>query len=383
MNITVIGAGKTGRGFLGRLLNEQGMNILFIDSSLSLVRQLKAVTSYTIEYFGNVREPKVIGGYRILHTQDPATPKTISQSDIVFTAVGAGNLGAVAELLAAALNFREQDLTVRKPFLVITAENAINPADKLQAGIRSTYTGKSPYAITESAIFCSTIEKPNSATDIISEAFDVLPFDSQRIPSEYPLLLSFLKPEQDFPLLLTRKIFTYNCASAAIAYLGAYKGYHLYGDAANDPVIHEVVSRLYRVINQTLCTEYGLTEEDQQSFAETSRKKFQNRLILDSIERNARDASRKLAPDERMIGPLLLMNKQGLLSSALSLVIAAAMVYSIAHEPSIRSLNEHGGGLAILSKISLLEESNPMVPAILQYFELLKNHEPLESIALQ
>ena len=40
MSITVIGAGKTGRGFIGRLLAESGKSILFIDKNEVLVKEL-------------------------------------------------------------------------------------------------------------------------------------------------------------------------------------------------------------------------------------------------------------------------------------------------------------------------------------------------------
>jgi hypothetical protein len=41
MNYTMIGAGKTGRGFLGRLLFEEGILPTYIDASKTLVNELK------------------------------------------------------------------------------------------------------------------------------------------------------------------------------------------------------------------------------------------------------------------------------------------------------------------------------------------------------
>ena len=38
--VVVIGAGKTGRGFLGRLLQEAGKQIIFIDKDPALVDKL-------------------------------------------------------------------------------------------------------------------------------------------------------------------------------------------------------------------------------------------------------------------------------------------------------------------------------------------------------
>ena len=46
MSITVIGAGKTGRGFIGRLLAEDKKEILFVDKNESLVTALSEKGSF-------------------------------------------------------------------------------------------------------------------------------------------------------------------------------------------------------------------------------------------------------------------------------------------------------------------------------------------------
>ena len=41
MKIAVIGAGKTGRGFIGRLLQESGQEFLLVDKNQDLIRELE------------------------------------------------------------------------------------------------------------------------------------------------------------------------------------------------------------------------------------------------------------------------------------------------------------------------------------------------------
>ena len=316
MNYTMIGAGKTGRGFLGRLLFEQGILPTYIDASKALVNELETHKRYTVEFFGQERQALSIPVQQVFHTEDPRAKLAITDSDVILVSVGAGNLEAVGRLIKSA--------SPSKNLLVITAENAIDPAKKLEQilGEQTTLT------VTEAAIFCSTIEKPGSSLDILSEAYDRLPYDVVKA-SSYNNLPKFFIAEGNFPLLLTRKIFTYNAASAAIAYLGAHKGYTWYADAANDPAIVRVLDRLYREVNAVLCTAYGIDPGEQEAFALASKAKFQNRNIRDSIERNARDAARKLAADERLLGPLLLAKKHGLSAASLALVIAAAILYGL------------------------------------------------------
>lgn len=315
MNYTIIGAGKTGRGFLGRLLFEQGILPTYIDASKALVNELKTQKRYTVEFFGQEREALSIPIQQVLHTEDPRTQNAITKSDVILVSVGAGNLEAVGQLI--------QSASLAKPLLIITAENAIDPAKKLEHIL-----GNHALTVTEAAIFCSTIEKPGSPVDILSEAYDKLPYDAVRAKA-YRNLPKFFIAEGNFPLLLTRKIFTYNAASAAIAYLGAHKGYTWYADAANDPAIVRMLDQLYREVNAVLCTAYTIDPKEQEAFALASKAKFQNRNIRDSIERNARDAARKLAADERLLGPLLLAKKHGLPAASLELVIAAAILYGL------------------------------------------------------
>lgn len=381
MNITVVGAGKTGRGFLARLLQECGQTVRFIDSNYSLIKALCSSKRVRIQYFGNVRNPSEIVVDAAYHTSDPAGIQMVASSDLVFVSVGANNLSNVAYYLATALN--QRDCTMKHPLVVITAENAINSAIKLQAEIREVLTTEVPFFVTESAVFCSTIEAKNSVLDIQSEDFSSLPFDASRIPLQFPML-QFLTPEENFPLLLIRKIYTYNCASAAIAYLGYLKGYHLFGDAANDPEIAVILNRIYADVNTVLCKEYAIDPSDQADFALRSKIKFQNREILDSVERNARDASRKLAPDERLIGPLLLTVKQDLLSYSLCLVIAAAIHYAYEHhENPLWQILEKNGVIGVLTEISGIANYPTVVVQVETFYMKIRAHIPLKRIISQ
>ena len=55
--IAVIGAGKTGRGFIGRLLKEADRELLFVDRDPCLVDALNQAGSFCVHFFGNEREP--------------------------------------------------------------------------------------------------------------------------------------------------------------------------------------------------------------------------------------------------------------------------------------------------------------------------------------
>ena len=108
---------------------------------------------------------------------------------------------------------------------------------------------------------------------------------------------------------------------------GAVLGYTDYAEAANDPAVVQIMEEVCRSLNQSLSRRYGITEMEQAEFSARAVRKFQNRSIRDTIERNARDVQRKLGPRERMIAPPLIMKEDGCDTSALEKATAAAVLY--------------------------------------------------------
>jgi mannitol-1-phosphate 5-dehydrogenase len=165
---------------------------------------------------------------------------------------------------------------------------------------------------------------------------------------------------ENFPLLMLRKIYTYNAASAIIAYLGAEKGIEEYAQAANDPEIESEIDAFYCEINKAISMEYGIPLREQIEFAALSKAKFQSYEITDSVSRNAANPERKLGPKERLIAPARLIANHGEDPSPLFRAAAAALRYM-----KVSSKNE---AAEVLKKISLLTEDDPFMAAILKYF---------------
>ena len=100
---------------------------------------------------------------------------------------------------------------------IIVAENGIAPSTPL-VSLR-----ENPLVhLSEGIIFCTTIGTENSL-DIASENLDHFPYDSIALQGSLPFY--GMVKEEHFADLLERKIYTYNCISACIAYLGYEKGY--------------------------------------------------------------------------------------------------------------------------------------------------------------
>lgn len=308
MKIAIIGAGRTGRGFIARLMHNQA-HICFLDKNNTLIEKLHTQGEYNIRYYDSEKIEKV-GGYEAYTTDNDECGSVLKECGCVFVSVGGENTANVGKWL-------EEYISPDIP--VIACENAACPADLFGGGLKGhTHSG---------AVFCTTTEASDDpiGLDIMSEDFPAL-YTDNNVPLHIAKL-NGIKPVGDFATLMLRKIYTYNAASAIIAYLGVSKGFELYSDAANDPEIEKLLDAFYAEINKAICAEYGINREEQQGFALHSKKKFQNRKIIDSISRNAASPLRKLSPTERIIEPARLILRSGGNADVLVKTAAAAISY--------------------------------------------------------
>lgn len=343
--VAVIGAGKTGRGFVGRLLKENGSEILFIDKDASLVKELNEKGSFNVTFFGGCRETLTVDNYKAVTWENA----DFTDVELIFVSVCGPNLTDVGTQLKEKL----QD----KKYYIITCENASHPSMTLGEAI-----GRDNVAISEATVFCTTTS--DGSLEINSENYPYLQCDAQLLKGYIPRVKA-VRPIDNFGNFLTRKLYTYNAASCVIAYLGHQKGYTDYGEAANDPEILELLDRNYAVTNRVLCKEFGYDEKDQEEFAALSKAKFCDRTIVDTIARNAREPQRKLKENERVMGPLLLIQKYGEDTTVLEMTAAAMLLYDNDGEDSWRKMKSENTPEEILEKIAGLDKNNPLFDKII------------------
>ena len=157
--IVVVGAGKTGRGFLARLLQEAAEEVIFIDKNETLVRKLNAAGMFQVRFFGDVREPYRVSGFRA-YTWENAD---LEDAELILVSVGGQNLKEAGESLSKCLKDE-------KHYYIITAENASHPSKTLKEAI-----GKENVSVSESTVFCTTIEE--EGLNIHSENYPFLQCD--------------------------------------------------------------------------------------------------------------------------------------------------------------------------------------------------------------
>ena len=358
--IAVIGAGKTGRGFVGRLLCEANAEIVFIDKDKELVETLNRDGSFQVSFFGGKREDFTVDGFKAYtwETLDSTAYESgmsvFDDAELILVSVCGPNLKDVGKEL-------KKRLKSEKHYYIITCENYSHPSDVLKEAI-----GMSNISVSEATVFCTTID--NGGYNIASENYPYLQCDADLLDGYVPDVKG-IKPITAFGNFLTRKLFTYNAASCITAYLGWLKGYTDYADAANDEEILAMLDRNYEVTNRVLCKEFGYDKEDQDEFAKLSRDKFTDRTIADTVARNAREPQRKLGKEERIIGPLLVINKYGEDAGILERTVAAMLLYDNEGEDAWRQIKSEKSCEQILADICGLETSHPSVARILAYYD--------------
>lgn len=336
----IIGAGGSGRGFIARLLSMDGCHVDFMDCREELISELNARGSYTI-HVGEHRTPYVVSGYRAAHAEDPWALELAAQADYIFVCVGLQNNRALAPFFL--------ELAKTKPQAkIIVCENGLEPRRELRDALAGTPAAG--MQITQGVIFCTSIEEKKGELSILSQQYDSLPYDVGEALFELPF--EHFTPVNDFACLMRQKIFTYNCISACIAYLGYLKGYTDYGEAARDGDVFAMCQKLRESLDQVVALELGIDRAAQTAFSQGAVDKFTSRAISDTILKNARSVTRKISPDERLMGPLALYLRFGLAPNVLCLIIAAALIYLEREESLSWNGQTYGSPAAVFEAVN-------------------------------
>lgn len=364
----IFGAGKIARGFIAHLLALSHEDFIFVEKAQELVDLLNDRKQYTINILGAPEKNMLVSGVKALSYADrDKISSAIAKASLLFTAVGGKNLAEIVPVLVKGLTARFEagnDKTLN----IITCENWKQPADLLRKEIMLNLNAKYQdqfdklVGISEAVVMRSAIEagcEALKADPLVINVQDywTLPVDASGIKGKLPEIEG-IKLIESFEGFLERKFYTYNAANGTVSYLGYLRGHSLISEAAADPEILEILSGVYLETGAALAKKFNLKPEDQLAFGKTSLAKLQDRAIVDTLERNARDPVRKLGPQDRLVGPARLVLENGGVPACLSLAIAAAIHYD---EPSdgialeLKRMREEEGVDSILENICRID----------------------------
>ena len=104
-----------------------------------------------------------------------------------------------------------------------------------------------------------------------------------------------------------------------------------------------------------LCKRHGFAPEAMAAYSASTVNRFRNPYLVDEVKRVAREPMRKLAPSDRLIGPMSLAIEYGLSVDNYAVGVAAALLYDNPEDPQsvqLQALIAEKGVAAALDEIT-------------------------------
>lgn len=319
------GAGNIGRSFIGQLFSRSGYEVVFIDINKELVKELNKKRAYKLVIKRNEFPDEIIliDNVRAIDGYDKeAVIREIVDTDILATAVGKYTLPQIVSVIAQGLQLREEKRG-KSPLDIIIAENFRNVADYLRKELKSLLPLEYPFeelvGLIESSIgkmvpLMKEEDKKKDLLWVFAEPYNTLIVDKKGFKNPLPQIRDLWAVE-NIKAYVDRKLFIHNLGHSAAAYLGYQydsKMTFIY-EALEVPEIYKIVREGMKQSAVALNEAYpkDLALPDLQNHIDDLLFRFQNKSLEDTIFRVGRDLYRKLDKNERLIGPMLLAQRQG------------------------------------------------------------------------
>lgn len=376
----MIGAGNIGRGFIGMLLAQAGMEVLFADVNTAVIDDINRRGEYTVHLLDTEPENTVVKNISAMHSLDPALPERIAEAELVCTSVGLTRLPKVAPVIAQGLALRRKK-GVPGCINVIACENAVNGSSQLKKMVLRELDGEDAAYADEYAGF------PDCAVDrIIPPGRDGLPADvvvekykewdvaRRGFKGEIPVIPG-MQVVDDLPAHLERKLFTLNGPNAVTAWYGWLKGYRTINEALEDSEIYDQAWAMMTECGQMLSRRHGFSEEEMEAYRTALMARFKNPYIIDDVSRVAREPIRKLSPGDRIITPMLYAAECGVRADHYYTGVALGLLYAEPNDAQsvrLQAVVKEAGLEGALKQICGLRPGSVAFEAILAEYGRLK-----------
>jgi mannitol-1-phosphate 5-dehydrogenase len=338
----VVGAGRMTGGFVAPLLRAAGWDVTIACRNPDVRMVIQACGGFHLFVAG---EPeRWVAGVAALALDDPGLLRAAARADLIATAVGPTSLAATGEFLAplvrARLDASPAPLNVitfenhrRAPELLMSAMVEQDATLAAEIGRRLGIGGAAVWRIiSERRIAADGVRF--SANDEDECYVDALALVSGAPPHDGSL--PGIALVRAFDNRMVEKLWLFNAGHCAAAYLGWHAGYETVADAMADPAIRAAVGRVVDETRQALAAHVANrpgSEEIPERPIASILDRYVEPALADPVARVAREPRRKLAPDDRLIGPGVTCLAAGLAPDALAQATAAALAYAEPSDP--------------------------------------------------
>ncbi len=365
------GAGNIGRGFIGKLLADAGITLIFADVNQPLLDAINQRKSYQVHIVGEQMQVDTVNNVSAVHSGSQQAIDLIADVDMVTTAVGPQILEKIAGTIAQGL-VKRHDNGNQQALNIIACENMVRGTSQLKQQVLKHLPESSLAWVSEHVGFVdSAVDRivPPSETGsedplaVTVETFSEWIVDETQFNGQPPAITG-MELTNNLMAFVERKLFTLNTGHAITAYLGQRTGHKTIRDAILDPEIRRVVQGAMEESGAVLINRYGFDADKHQAYIQKILSRFENPYLHDDVERVGRQPLRKLSAGDRLIKPLLGTLEYGLPHDNLVIGIAAAMHYRSEQDPQaneLADLLQKLGPQAALAQISGLDADSKVV----------------------
>jgi len=340
------GAGNIGRSFIGQLFSRSGYEVVFVDINKELIRKLNEKRAYKLVIKRNEFPDEIIliENIRAVDSYEKeAVIREIVDADIMGTAVGKHVLPQIIPIIAQGLQLRYKKRG-KSPLDIIIAENFRNVSDYLRQELKRYLPREYPFdelvGLIESSIgkmvpLMKEEDKKKDLLWIFAEPYNTLILDKKEFKNPLPNIMDLWAVE-NIKAYVDRKLFIHNLGHSASAYLGYQYDSEitLICEALEVPEVYKTVRECMKQSAVALNRTYpkDLTLQDLQKHIDDLLFRFQNKSLRDTLFRVGRDLYRKLDKNERLVGPMLLAQRQGVPYHKIKSVFYAALGFKAKDE---------------------------------------------------
>ncbi|GAK57670.1 mannitol-1-phosphate 5-dehydrogenase [Candidatus Vecturithrix granuli] len=395
MKIAVqFGAGNIGRGFMGQLFWEAGYTTCFVEYNSALAAKLNERKQYPLRLLDAYSKQHIdltITQIHALTTEEVREIAEIfSQADMIATAVGVKNLEQIAPLIAAGVKLRHQEQT--SPVDIYLCENLYEAADMLKKAVRQCLDSETAAWAEEHIGFVGTsVARMVPAASgrfgvqdplfVVADSYHKLAYDGPARRGQEPDIQG-MYAVKNFQAEVERKLFTHNLGHAALAYLGYLKGYTYVHEPFDDPELCAIFNGALDETTEALLKRYpdDLDAREHADIRKDVNIRFGNPLIMDTVQRVARDPIRKLGPNDRLIGSAKLCQQYGIFPKRIASICGAALRYDYSEDPEavkLQAMIREIGVAQTLQQVSGVEPTSAFGQEILNTYDELQKKSML------
>lgn len=316
--ITIIGAGRTGRGMLGELFDSTGKyHLNFADSNTDFVKGIRNQGYYKVEMKNLLTGEEVVRKienfdiFDIFEDREKYIER-LAESEMIVTALFPEAFNQAIKDIVESIKLRYKR-KINQPSAVILGANYVGLTEYFLPRIKSQLNEEEKeYCNQYIAVVGCNANRKITFPDVDQGDF-LLVGDNKPIlmvndafkfsdKYDYP---DFFSKVPNIELKMIEKIWSENLEHISLAFLGNSKGYKTVNEAINDTYIRKTVYYAWREAREAMNRKYGLVIPDD-TFKQEVYQKFASPYFADKLVRIGRDTKRKLKKNDRLLGPAYL-----------------------------------------------------------------------------